>query len=199
MQFLGAIEPYLHEYGYVAVILGVFFESLGLPLPGESLVIASALLAAEGTLSVVPLAGCVWVASVLGDNCGYLIGRFGGRKLVLRHGARIGITEPRLAMVERFFARYGGQVVLFARFVVLLRQLNGVTAGTLAMPWRRFLLYNAIGGALWAGGWTFGVYFIGKDVSAILAWSRPLAYGLLAAAALGGLTTLAVYHYRKHR
>jgi membrane protein DedA with SNARE-associated domain len=85
--------------------------------------------------------------------------------------------------VETFFRQYGGRIVLMARFFVLLRQLNGVAAGTVDMSWRRFVLYNAIGGALWVLAWGVGVYFLGQEVRVGLVWIGRLGYALLAAAA----------------
>lgn len=199
LHFLGPLEPFLRDYGYLAAFLGVFFEAFGFPLPGESLVIASALLADQGDLHIVPLLGAIWVAAVMGDNLGYVIGLFGGRRLVLHHGARIGITEPRLSKVEGFFARFGPEVVLIARFIVPLRQLNGLTAGTLRMPWHRFLLYNAIGAALWTAVWGGGVYYLGQDATLLLTWVRRLGYGALATAGLAALALLAVHLWRRRR
>ena len=94
-----------------------------------------------------------WLGGVIGDNIGYAIGYSGGHRLMLRHGGRIGITQGKLDQVEKFFARYGSAVILFARFVVVLRQFNGIVAGTLEMPWWRFVTLNAIGAALWVGFW----------------------------------------------
>lgn len=195
---LTLVEPYLREYGAWAVFVVVFLEAFGAPVPGESVVIGSALLAAKGDMDIAPLLGAVWLAAVLGDNVGYAIGMFGGRRLVLRHGARVGITEPRLVKVEGFFARFGGEIVLVARFVVVLRQLNGITAGTVAMPWPKFLLYNAIGAALWTGVWGYGAYALGHHMTALLPWVRRFGY---AAVALAGLVAVvaAVWYARQRR
>jgi membrane protein DedA with SNARE-associated domain len=198
-QELAAVQPYLQEYGYVAVFVVLFLESFGAPVPGESLLIAAALLAAHGDLHVVPLLGAAWSAAVLGDNVGYGIGRFGGRRLVEGYGPKVGITAPRLARVEDFFRRYGPEVVLVARFFVLLRQLNGVTAGTVDMPWHRFLLYNAVGAALWVGFWGLGVYFVGEQVGTVFPWLRRLGYAALAAAIAVVVVLLALRHLRKSR
>lgn len=198
-QSLTSVEPLLRDYGYAAVWIGVFCESFGLPLPGETLVIAGALLAARGDLHVVPLLAAVWSAAVLGDNLGYVIGHFAGRRLIVRHGARIGITEARFAKVEGVFDRFGAEVVLVARFFVLLRQLNGVAAGTLGMRWRRFLLYNAVGGALWAGAWGLGVYFVGQDMSRVLYWVHRFGYAAIAVAGLLVLGVIANRYLRRRR
>lgn len=187
---LAWIEPYLREYGVWAVFGVVFFEAFGAPLPGESLVIASALLAAKGDMDIGPLLGAVWLAAVMGDNVGYAIGRLGGRRLVLRYGARLGMTEPRLARVEAFFRRFGGEIVLVARFIVVLRQLNGITAGTVAMPWPKFLLYNALGAALWAAVWGYGTYTLGHHMTAVLPWVHRFGYAAVVIGALLGVAVL---------
>jgi membrane protein DedA with SNARE-associated domain len=101
-----------------------------------------------------------WAGSVLGDNVGYIIGRTLGRATISYYGAKIGLTDERMSDIERIFARYGSATVLFARFFSILRQLNGIVAGTLGMSWWRFLLFNAIGAALWVAIWVFaGTYF----------------------------------------
>jgi membrane protein DedA with SNARE-associated domain len=184
---LAEIAPYLQQYGYVAVLVGVLLESFGLPLPGETLLIAGAALAAEGKLHIAPLLGCAWLAAVLGDNIGFALGHFGGRRLILRYGAKIGITERRLARVEAFFDRFGGEVVLIARFFAVARQLNGIVAGSVGMGWWRFLAYNAIGAALWVGAWGLGVYLFGQQLAQALPWVHRFGY-----LAIGLITLLAV-------
>jgi len=189
------IAPWLQQYGYLAVLVGVLLESFGLPLPGETMLIAGAALAAKGELHIAPLLGCAWLAAVLGDNLGFALGHFGGRRLILRYGAKIGVTEPRLARVEAFFERFGGEVVLIARFFAVARQLNGIVAGSVGMGWWRFLAYNAIGAALWVGAWGLGVYFFGQWLAHALPWVHRFGYlaiGLIALLALGaGLVLIA--------
>lgn len=165
---LGAIAPYVAAYGLPAVFIILFFESFGVPLPGESLLIAAGLLASQGQMPLVPLMAVAYVASVMGDNFGYLIGRNGGRAVVIRHGARIGITSGRMQKAEAFFARFGGTIVVFARFFAVLRQLNGLVAGITAMPWQRFLACNAIGAALWVAVWTLGPVLVGRQLHVLL-------------------------------
>jgi membrane protein DedA with SNARE-associated domain len=195
---LALVAPYLDRYGYAAVAGALLLESFGLPVPGEAMLIAGAALAAEGELHLAPLLICAWLAAVLGDNIGFAIGRFGGRRLVLRHGARIGITESRLASVEAFFQRFGGRVVLIARFFVVVRQLNGIVAGTAGMGWWRFLAYNAAGAALWVGAWGCGVYSFGQSLGHVVARLHGLGYaiGLLALVAI--VAAIALYS-RRHR
>ena len=175
-HLFGNLEPFVHEYGAAAVMVILTFESLGLPLPGESLLILASVLAGRGELSLAPLMLGAWAGAVFGDNIGYLIGRRLGRSIVLRFGAKIGITAERLAEVEAFFARYGPFTVAFARFVNVLRQLNGVVAGLLKMEWKRFLFFNALGGALWVSAWTLAGFYLGQHVSDIKAIARDLEH-----------------------
>jgi membrane protein DedA with SNARE-associated domain len=173
------------EYGYFAVMLGILLEDFGLPTPGETLLIAGAIAASQGDLNIWLLLFLAWLGGVIGDNIGYAIGYNGGHRLMLRYGGRIGITEGKLKQVEKFFARYGGWVVVFARFVVVLRQFNGIVAGTLEMPWWRFVALNAIGAALWVGFWGGLAYNLGKSFYPILhqieAYRLYLAIGIAVA------------------
>lgn len=187
-----AVEPYIREYGAPAIFVILFLESLGAPLPGESALIFAGVLASRGELPLSSVLFNAWVAAVLGDNVGYLIGRTCGRSVILKHGSRIGLTPERFNRVEAVFARYGPATVAAARFVNILRQLNGIAAGTIGMDWRRFLLFNALGGALWVAVWGAGAFYFGTHMSEIAAfiprWGhvglRALPLALAAIAAL---------------
>jgi membrane protein DedA with SNARE-associated domain len=196
-ETLALVAPYLDRYGYAAVAGALLLESFGLPLPGEAMLIAGAALAADGELRLAPLLLCAWLAAVVGDNIGFAIGRFGGRRLVLRYGAGIGITESRLARVEGFFHRYGGQVVLLARFFALVRQLNGIVAGTAGMSWWRFLAFNGAGAALWVSAWGGGVYFFGQSLGQLAARFHGAAYAIGTLALLAIVAAIAL-HGRRH-
>jgi len=167
-HYLAIAHPYLDHYGYAAIFALVMVESFGIPAPGESVIIAGAFLAARGQMNIIVILMVAWAAAVIGDNIGFAIGHFGGRHLIARRGRYIGIKEHHLAKVEHFFQRYGGLIVVFARFVEVLRQLNGVVAGTMDMPWWRFLTYNAIGATLWVGVWGTGIYFLGRHMEGVL-------------------------------
>lgn len=162
--FGDAIVHSIEHYGYLAVALGILFEDFGLPVPGETLLITGAISASTGTLNIYLLLLLAWSGAVIGDNIGYAIGNYGGHHLLVRYGAGIGITSERLNHVESFFDRYGGWVIVFARFVVILRQFNGIVAGTVGMHWLHFLALNAIGAALWVGFWGMLAYWLGKGV-----------------------------------
>lgn len=184
-HYLTLAKPWLDQYGYFAVFGGVFVEGFGLPAPGETLIIAAALLAERGEMQLPVLLLTAWLAAVLGDNLGYAIGRWGGRSLLLK----VGVKPTHLAHVERFFTRYGGGMVVTARFFEILRQLNGIVAGSMGMPWWRFLSYNALGAALWVGFWGGGIFLLGKHFVQVEATLRMFApyITVLGVAALAGL------------
>lgn len=197
-SFIGQAEHYVHDYGYPAVFLGVFLESFGLPMPGESLMIAGAILASRGQLNFYWILLLCWIATTAGGNIGYIIGRKGGRPLVLSFGPRVRIKHHQIEQVEGFFERHGGAVVLFARFVVVLRQLNGIVAGIVGMNVWRFTIYNAAGAALWVGFWAGITYYLGRRLHLILSWvsSMEPAVLIIAATAIAGAL---FYLWRRRR
>lgn len=155
-------EPYLKHYGVIAIFVMIYLESMGSPVPGETGVIAASLLAARGELSIVPLYFAVLFGAILGDSTGYLVGRLGGHALLRRFGPRIGLTAERLDLVEARFAKGGLWIVMVARFIPVMRQLNGLIAGSLTMPFHRFLMAQATGALLWTSLYTLGPYFFAE-------------------------------------
>lgn len=156
---ISQIEPYIAAYGVAVLFIVVYLESFGAPLPGETGVVAAGLLAAHGDLPIVPLFIAVFAGAVLGDSTGYAIGRFGGRPLLHRFGPLVKLTPELLASLETRFRKKGVPLVMIARFLPLLRQLNGLIAGAMAMPWLWFLAANAIGAMAWTAAWALGPYF----------------------------------------
>ena len=155
-------ERLLHEYGYVGVGAVLALESLGAPVPGESLLIAaSAFAAATGQLNIVLVVVSAAIGAIVGDQIGYLIGRRLGFVLLARWGGWIGLTEDRLEVGRYLFARYGGPVVFVGRFIALLRTFAALMAGANRMPWRSFTLWNALGGVAWTSIYGFGTWLLG--------------------------------------
>lgn len=196
-SLLVTVHPHIVQYGYGALFGVLFAESFGLPLPGETFLVAASFLAVQGQLDIWLVGVTAWTAAALGDNLGYAIGRFGGRRLVIRHGARVGISVARMGKVERFFAHYGPEVVIVARFFPVLRQLNGIVAGSVGMGWKRFLFYNALGGLLWVGAWTSGVYYFGQRIEVWLLRVHTTALWLAGALALTLLVAAAYWAISK--
>jgi membrane protein DedA with SNARE-associated domain len=175
-MLFNAVEPYIRDYGVLAVVIILGLESLGLPLPGETILIFASIMTVRGQVSLQYLILFAWLAAVIGDNFGYLIGHVLGRPLVIKHGAAIGINESRFAAMEKTFERYGALTVAVARFIAGLRQLNGVIAGTLGMHWWKFLFFNALGGAIWVTAWVLGVHFLTKYVEDFWLVAHDLGY-----------------------
>ncbi|HUI72893.1 MAG TPA: DedA family protein [Spirochaetia bacterium] len=201
-HLLRTIEPYLNQYGYVAVFAAIFLEDFGVPMPGETLLIAGALLASRGTFNIYILVVTALCAATLGDNVGYAIGRFGGRALVLRYGKYVLLTPARLKRAEMFFETRGAVVVIAARFFEVLRQLNGIVAGISGMRWWRFLIYNAVGAALWVGFWSVLFFQLGKQGERIgLLFHRyePFAAALLALVVAGIITARVILRKRNEK
>jgi len=195
--FLATLAPLLDHWGYLAVGLLLFVEDFGVPSPGETVLIAASIYAGAGRLNIVAVGVIGFAAAVLGDNVGYVIGRFGGRTLVLRFGRYVLLTEERLARAESFFTRHGGKIVTVARFIEGLRQANGIIAGITRMPWPRFVAFNALGAALWVGTWTAVGYLAGTHIQAIYTQANRYALYLLAAAALA-IAALIIRHRLRH-
>lgn len=182
-HWLSALPPAV-VYLVVAGVIGV--ESMGIPLPGEIVLVSSALLAATGVVEPEWVAGAAALGAIVGDSIGYTVGRRGGRPLLHRLGRRFPkhLGPTALARAERSFARYGVWAVFFGRFVALLRILAGPLAGALRVPYRRFLIANAAGGLVWAFGTTYLLYSVGRAAEH---WLKDLSWAGLILAVLAGL------------
>jgi membrane protein DedA with SNARE-associated domain len=159
----------------------VMIESLGIPFPGETMVIAAAVYAGS-THHLAPLV--IWaVASagaIVGDNIGFGVGHWGGYRLLRRYGGKMRVDEAKLKVGRLVFDRHGGKVVFFGRFVSILRTYAAFLAGTNRMHWLRFLVFNAAGGIVWSGIFVFGFYYLGSTLKRL---RGPFDYGIGAAAA----------------
>ena len=150
------------SYGYWVLFALVAIESLGIPLPGETALIAAAAYAGHThQLSPWLIFALAAAAAIIGDNIGYWIGGKGGYPLARRYGPRVRLDERKLKTARYLFDRHGGAVVFFGRFVSVLRPYVAFLAGTSKMRWRRFLPANASGGILWAAIWTTAAYLAG--------------------------------------
>src|SRR5262249_36982205 len=151
-------------------------ESMGLPLPGEGVVVVGALYAARHNLSIAGVVAAAATGAVLGDNLGYWIGREFGYRILIRYGGHFGVSAGKIKLGQYLFLRHGGKVVFFGRFVAILRMLAAVLAGVNRMDWRRFLLANAAGAILWASAIGCGAYVFGRAVMHV---TTPLSIALV--------------------
>jgi membrane protein DedA with SNARE-associated domain len=169
--------PLVATYGYAAVFAFLLIESIGVPVPGEGILIATAVFAARThrlDMAIVLVAGSL--AAFLGTSLGYLMGRSAGVRLLTRYGRYVGLNAARLRLGRYLFLRHGAKIVFLGRFVAFLRAFEGLFAGANQMPWRRFLVVNAIGAVVWTCAVGLAAFFFGR---AFVHLSRPLGVGLL--------------------
>ncbi|MGI4952973.1 MAG: DedA family protein [Janthinobacterium lividum] len=162
---IGFFEHLVEQYGYGIVGVVICLEAMGLPLPGESLLIASAIYAATtGKLAIEWIVLAAAAGAIMGDNFGYLIGQKLGRPALEKYGPKIYLTVERQRLGQYLFLRYGGIVVFFGRFIAFLRTFAALLAGANGMGWGRFLLWNALGGIVWTHLYGIGAYLLGTQV-----------------------------------
>ena len=191
---LAEVQPLLARYGYGAAFAAVMAEGMGIPTPGQTLLMAGALEAAKGRMNIALLLFLVTTAATLGNSTGYAIGRWGGRVVL----EKLKVNPERQHHLDDLFKRRGGVVILLARFLDGLRQLNGIVAGVMRMPWWTFTTYNVAGALLWTCAWGLGTYYLGRDIHVIAAFfqrHRPLLLVLGAIA----FVALLVYLLRPKR
>lgn len=166
MQIAGSeLTHLLQVYGYWAVLVFVSIESIGIPFPGETMLLVAAIYAGTTHQLFIPFVIAAAAAgAILGDNIGFFIGREGGYRLLRRYGRYIRLDERKLKLGQYLFKKHGGKVVFFGRFVAVLRALAAFLAGTNRMPWPRFLVFNALGGIIWATIYGLGGYYLGKNI-----------------------------------
>jgi membrane protein DedA with SNARE-associated domain len=198
---LHSLEPTLNRFGYLAVLGLVLIEDFGVPVPGETILILAAVYAGTGRLNIVLVGLLGFVGAVIGDNIGFGIGHFGGRPLIERFGRYIFLTPHRIERATGFFDRNGGWIIIVARFIEGLRQANGLIAGISGIHWAKFLVFNAIGAALWVGVWTTVGYLSGSHINTIYdAVSRFSTYlGIAVGAFIVGYVTYRVIRARRAR
>jgi undecaprenyl-diphosphatase len=168
--------------GYSVVFALVAIETMGIPVPGETALIAAALLAHDGKMDIVPLIVIAAAAAIIGDNVGFAIGRKGGRRLFLISGPFHRQRLDALAVGEPFFARHGPKAVFLGRWVAGLRIASAWLAGMNKMPWPRFLFWNALGGICWATSIGLGIYLLGHAFEDVIGVG-----GIVAGALVTGL------------
>ncbi len=160
-----SIAHLVHDYGLVVVAAVIGLESIGLPVPGESvLILASIFAGTKHDLNIVSVIVTAATAAIVGQMVGYVVGREFGYYLLLRYGPYVRITESRIKLGEYLFLRHGGKIVFIARFVPLLRSLAGILAGANRMPWPRFMLANVVGAFVWASFFGFAAYMLEHQV-----------------------------------
>jgi membrane protein DedA with SNARE-associated domain len=190
---LHALHQFLGEYGYWALALVIGLESMGIPLPGETILVMASLHAGHRGESIAPVIVAAVAGAIIGDNLGYYLGRELGFRFLLRFGRYVGITDSRIKLGQYLFMRHGAKVVFFGRFFAILRCLAAFLAGVNQLSWPRFLVANAAGAIVWATIFGLGAYFFGRQFTHVIG---PLS---LAAFALGAIVVIgAALYLRRH-
>lgn len=198
MEFLPLdwLKDLIEAYGLWIVFFLIMLESSGIPMPGETALVTAAIYA--GTthkLQIEEVVAAAAVGAIIGDNFGYLIGRWIGLPLLQKHGPRVGITADRLLVGRYLFHVHGGKIVFFGRFVALLRAFAAMLAGVDRMHWPYFLLMNALGGICWAAIFGLGAYWFGEQITSVAA---PVGIALLIGAVVLTIAgTLFMRRYEK--
>jgi membrane-associated protein len=195
LGLLAAIIEIPPNVGYTVVFALIAVETMGIPVPGETALIAAALLAHDGQMDIAVLVALASAAAILGDNVGFAIGRKGGRALFSRPGPFHGARLRALAYGEPFFARHGPKAVFLGRWVSGLRIASAWLAGINGMHWPTFLVWNALGGIVWACGVGLAVYFAGHVAEDVISIAGPAAGGL----AIAALVAFAAWHWHRRR
>jgi membrane protein DedA with SNARE-associated domain len=187
------VDHLVETAGYPLLFVLVMSEAGGVPIPGETALIAAAILASRGRLQIELVIGLAAVAAIVGDNIGYVIGRKGGRWLLERPGAFQVQRRQVLLVGEPFFERHGPKAVFFGRFVLGLRVWASWLAGATYMPWRSFFMWNALGGICWATGVGLIAYFLGNSAGSVIEAFGLWGLAAVVLAIVGGLVA-----HRRH-
>ena len=186
----------VHHYGLLALFLIVMLESGGVPLPGETALIAAGVFASRGRLDITAVIAVAALAAIVGDNLGYWIGRTGGRRLLERWRFVSRFFERALPWSEGFFRRHGPKTIFLARFFSVLRVTAAWMAGVAHMPWGTFFFWNAAGGICWALLVGLVSYYAGQAAADAISH-----YGLIGGAAIVTLALAALvgFHFWRKR
>jgi len=191
---LSWVQDLVQAYGLWALFAVVMLESAGVPMPGETALVVTALYAGSThRFSVILVVVVAAIAAILGDNIGYLIGRFIGVRLIVRYGRYVRLNEPRLKVGQYLFLQHGGKIVFFGRFIAILRTYSAILAGVNLMSWPHFLFMNALGGICWASAFGLGAYFLGNKFARV---AGPVGLLLLVAAIV--FIAAGMYFFRHH-
>ena len=176
------LDQLLSQYGYAAVLAFVMIESFGVPFPGETMIVTAALYAgATQRLSVWGIWAAAAAGAIIGDNIGFALGHWGGYRLIRRYGPKVHFDQAKFKVGKLLFARHGGKVMFFGRFVSILRTYAAFLAGSMRMNYWRFFGWNASGGIIWSAIYAVGFYYLGSALKGVRA---TVGYALAGAAIL---------------
>jgi membrane protein DedA with SNARE-associated domain len=197
---LNFLEGALVDYGYIIVFLAICIESMGVPFPGETmLLVASAYSANTHHLSIVGVIASAAGGAIFGDSLGYWIGREGGRKLIRKYGRYVGLTDDRYQKAQDYLKQHGGKAVFFGRFVSIARTWIALLVGAHHLNYMQFLIYNVMGGIVWATLYGSLGYLFGENLPLLEKWVKGVGLGVTILVVLGVLYLLYLRKKRKKR
>lgn len=186
-----SVQHVLTHYGYYAVAGVIMAESAGIPMPGETVLVTAAIYASRNHgLDIRLIVTAAALGAIIGDNIGFWVGRELGWRLLTRYGQRVGLGARKQKLGRYLFERYGGAVVFFGRFVAVLRTYAALLAGANRLRPLTFLIWNAMGGVVWASVYGFGAFLLGAGVERV---AGPVGYVALALALVGGVVLWRFY------
>jgi membrane protein DedA with SNARE-associated domain len=170
IDVLGRLTGLLDRYGYWIVLFGVMLENAGIPVPGETVLLAAGFFSSRGHLSLRYVIAIAVLGAITGDNCGYWIGRKLGRAFLTKYGRYVLLTSDRLEALNGFFGKHGDKTVAVARFITGFRVFTALFAGASRMDWRKFLLFNTIGAIVWSVTISLLGFFFGQSFELLERW-----------------------------
>lgn len=197
MDLMQIVTNLLASYGYIIVFVGVMLESTGVPFPGETVLLAGAVYAANSHLNIVGVLIASALGAIIGDNMGYWVGREYGRKFLEKYGKRIGFNAKRERTIERYFEKYGAFTVFIGRFISLLRTYAAFFAGVNRMHYPVFLIFNALGGITWTLIIGLLGYFFGSNITLLEHLISGFGLALLAIVIIVGIIIYFVVRQRR--
>jgi membrane protein DedA with SNARE-associated domain len=195
-SFSSSLIRLIQVYGPWIISVVVALESAGVPLPGETILVAAALLAAAtNQIDIAVIVAAAAAGAIIGDGIGYMVGRRFGMPLLRKYGRYIRLDENRLLIGRYLFFRYGNSVVFFGRFIAVLRMFAALLAGANSMPAGRFFFFNVTGGICWACLFGFGAHAVGTEIYKISETMSLVSLGLFIAA--GSALSIIIRRYEK--
>jgi membrane protein DedA with SNARE-associated domain len=197
MDILNTLTKLFISYGYWTVFVGVMLENAGLPVPGETILLAAGFFAAGGHFSLPLVMLVAATGAVTGDNIGFAVGHHYGRGFLVRYGKYVFLTPRRLVHINDFFEKHGEKTILIARFITGLRVFAAIFAGASAMRWRVFFIYNVAGAILWAVIITTLGYLFGNSWPLLERWVGRTGLFMLLAGVVVAVVLWRVHVHRK--
>jgi membrane protein DedA with SNARE-associated domain len=199
LEWIELVRPYVDQYGYLILFLGVMAENASLPVPGETILIIASFYSYHGNLVLGEVILLATAGCILGDNISFYIGRRLGRPFITRYGRFFLITPHRLNQVEDFFQRHGDKTIFLQRWITGVRVIGALVAGTTTMPWGRFLLFNCLGAVTWVSAISVLAYLFAVNLPILVKILGRSSLTLLGVVLLIALFVYVKKRYTAHR